>query len=171
MKLIRLPDNLQKLSASLAPHFDEITDAFRKIKEKLQEYSDGKLLKGDEIIGWLGEIYGKMILNGKLVSDKYNYDIITQNMRISVKARKGTASGWNTTSIIPKVKGNDCPTHLMFIQFKNTYSLFRVWLFPWEDLYNNKRFIEKKVRGEHRGYYIKINKNTDEKYLIYCIEP
>ena len=167
MKLIELPDDLQKLSINLEPYFLELTNASKKIKDKLQEYADEKLLKGDEIVGWLGEIYGKMLLNGKLVSDTHDYDIAVRDKRISVKARKGTKSGWNISSIIPRVEGDSCPTDLMFIQFKDNYALFRVWLFPWKKLRENNRFIEKKVRGEHKGYEIRINVKKDEEFLIY----
>jgi hypothetical protein len=171
VRLVKLPENLLQLSADLAADFDEITRVTRTIRMKLQEKADGKLLKGDEITGWLGEVYGKMLLNGRLVSDEYDYDIVAQDMRISIKARKGTSSGWNISSLIPKVEGENCPTHLMFIQFTDSYSLFRVWLFPWKELYGNRRFMEKKVRGEHRGYYVRIKPAKDRDYLIYWDDP
>lgn len=171
MRFVKLPENLVQLSAALATDFDKIADTTRTIRKKLEEQADGKLLKGDEITGWLGEVYGKMLLNGRLVPDEYDYDIVVQDMRVSIKARKGASSGWNITSLISKVKGTDCPTHLMFMQFTNRYSLFRVWLFPWEDLYKNGRFIEKKVRGEHRGYYVRIKPAKDRSYLIYWDDP
>lgn len=167
MTLVELPDSIQRLGASLASDLSGIADATRNIRARLQEHADGKLLKGDEITGWLGEVYGKLLVNGRLVSDEYDYDIMAGNLRISVKARKGNAAGWNITSIIPKVEGEDCPTHLMFLQFASSYALFRVWLFPWDDLRRGQRFMEKKVRGEHRGYYVKINASRDSGYLIY----
>lgn len=171
MRFVKLPKNLLRLSAALATDFDRIANAIRAIREKLQEQADGKLLKGDEIIGWLGEVYGKMLLKGRLVPDEYDYDIVAQDMRVSVKARKGASAGWNITSLIPKIEGEDCPTHLMFMQFTDSYSLFRVWLFPWEDLYKNGRFIEKRVRSEHRGYYVRIKPARDRGYLIYWDDP
>jgi len=171
VKFVKLPENLVQLSAALAADFNKIADAIRMIRKRLEEQADGKLLKGDEITGWLGEVYGKMLLNGRLVPDEYDYDAVAQDMRVSIKARKGTSPGWNITSLIPKVKGTDCPTHLMFMQFTDNYSLFRVWLFPWEDLYRNGRFLEKKVRGEHRGYYVRIKPEKDYSYLIYWDDP
>ena len=84
-----------------------------------------------------------------------------------MKARKGISGSWTTTSIIPKIAGDECPTHLMFIQFTHDYSIKRVWLFPWKDLNDQRRFIEKKVRGEHRGYYVRIKPSLDRHYLIY----
>ena len=162
-----LPQDVQSLSAELEEDFKEIKEAIQRIKRKLQKHTNGKLLKGDEITGWLGEIYGKMILNGILVSDKYAYDVKAQDKLVSIKARKGEDKGWEITSIIPKIQGEGCPTHLMFIQFTNTYSIKRVWLFPWDDLYEFGRFKEKVVRGEHRGYYIRIKPSSDIQYLYY----
>jgi hypothetical protein len=164
---MQLPQNLQLLSANLEADFKKIDEATQRIKHRLQEHADGKLLKGDEKTGWLGEIYGKMILNGMLVPDEYDYDVKAQDKRVSVKARKGEAHGWEITSIIPKIEGDDCPTHLMFMQFTDSYSIKRVWLFPWKDLHNQERFRVKRVRGEHRGYYVRIKPSLDKKYLIY----
>lgn len=110
------------------------------------------------------------MVNGVLAPDDYDFDIVARDMRISVKARKGTGRGWNITSIIPRIKGEGCPTHLMFIQFTDGYLLFRVWLFPWGNLLEHGRFVEKKVRGEHRGYYVRINPSTDQGCLIYAAE-
>jgi hypothetical protein len=170
VKFIELPENLVKLSDSLAGDFNRITATTRTIRKKLEEHADGKPLKGDEITGWLGEVYGRMLLDGKLVADSYDYDVITKDMRVSIKARKGTSSGWNITSLISRIEGTDCPTHLMFMQFTEDYSLFRVWLFPWGRLHESGRFIEKKVRGEHRGFYVAIRPANDRGYLVYCSE-
>ncbi len=162
-----LPENLQKLSAGLEADFKTIADATKEIRQKLQEYADGKRLKGDEITGWLGEIYGKMLLDGTLVSDQYDYDVKVRGKRVSVKARKGHGHGWQITGIIPRVEGAGCPTHLMFVQFTDSYSINRVWLFPWERLRERGRFIEHKVRGEHRGYYLRIKPSQDREFLCY----
>jgi len=167
---MELPKDLVELSVNLKPDFKEIKDVIQRIKQRLQEHSDGKQLKGDEITGWLGEIYGKIILDGKLMPDNYDHDVETRDKRVSVKARKGTSGNWQVTSIIPRIEGDGCPTHLMFLQFDDSYSLKRVWLFPWEDLRGKGRFLEKKVRGEHRGYYIRIEPLVDEDYLIYSQE-
>ena len=165
-----LPQNLRQLSTSLEAEFREIASATERIRRKLQEHADGKRLKGDEITGWLGEIYGKIMLNGTLVPDTYDYDVEVRDMRVCVKARKGVAHGWEITSIIPRVEGDECPTHLMFIQFTESYSINRVWLFPWSYLRNQGRFLKKKVRGEHRGYYVRIKPSLDKGYLIYSEE-
>jgi len=52
-------------------------------------------LKGGEIVAWLGEICCRQLLNGKLVPDDLEYDVLTpEGNRISVKTRKGENSGW-----------------------------------------------------------------------------
>ncbi len=165
-----LPKNLLKLSASLEADLKKIKDATQRIKQKLQEHADDKQLKGEEITGWLGEIYGKIILNGKLMPDEYDYDVKTRDKRVSVKARKGTSGSWQISGIIPRIEGDKCPTHLMFIQFTDSYSIKRVWLFPWKDLHDKGRFKEKAVRGGRRGYYIRIKPSFDKGYLIYSQE-
>lgn len=168
MIFAKLPDDLKRLNDSLKSDFDKIANSTHQIKEKLKAHSDGKLLKGDEITGWLGEISGKMLLNGKLVSDKYEHDVEAQEMRVSVKARKGSKA-WTQTSTISKIEGDDCPSHLMFIQFSDTYSILNVWLFPWAYLQNNGRFKKKRVRGEFQGYYMRISPSKDKEHLIYSV--
>jgi len=113
-----------------------------------------------------------MLTGGKLVSDNLEYDVLTSSGdRISVKTRKGNGSGWNTTSAIPKIDMDDeSPTHLMFIHLADNYSVKEIWLFSWEELHRNNRFIEHKVRGNRRSYLVRINKATDDKYLIYKAE-
>jgi hypothetical protein len=171
MKFTQLPNNLLNLCSSLTTDFDTLAETTQQIRIKLQAHADSKLLKGDEITGWLGEVYGKILFNGTLMPDEYDYDVVAPNMRISVKARKGETRGWEITSIIPRIEGRECPTHLMFMQFTQSYSLLRIWLYPWEDLFNQKRFIEKKVRNEHRGYYVRISPIKDKDYLVYWDNP
>jgi len=139
-----------------------------KIHKKLEYYSDGKKLKGDELVGWLGEIYGKLFLDGELVPDSYEHDFITRDgKRISVKARKsGRSNNWYRTSAIPKITG-ECPTHLMFIHLNNDYSINKIWLYPWEDLIEKGRFKKHIVRGHLRSYYFRVRPVKDEEYLIY----
>ena len=167
-RITKLPKSLLSLGASLDSDFKTIKDATLKIRQKLQGHADGKLLKGEEITAWIGEIYGKIILNGELMPEKYEYDVKTQDKLVAVKARKGAS--WQISSAIPRIKGDECPTHLMFMRFADDYSLLSVWLFPWEYLRDNNRFIKKKVRGEDRGYYVRIRPSIDKDYLIYLQE-
>lgn len=167
MVLVKLPDKLQQLSFGLMADFSKLMEIQETIKKKLQQHADDKLLKGDEVIGWMGEVYAKMLVKGKLVPDDLDYDVFVNNMRISAKARKGSGNSWTITSIIPRIEGKDCPTHLMFIKFNTDYSLDRVWLFPWQYLYNEGRFKPKKVRGGNVGYYVQISPSRDKDYLFY----
>jgi hypothetical protein len=148
--------------------FQHLSITQKKIQEKLKEHSDGKVLKGNELVGWLGEIYTKIICDGYLVDDSYEHDVETDdNLKISVKTRKGTNSGWTRTSAIPKIKGDDCPTHLMFIHLNDQYSVSSMWLYPWYDLIKSDRFKKHIVRGNFRSFYMSISPNNDDKYKIY----
>jgi hypothetical protein len=159
---------IKQLESELLEHFTIINQQQMVIRQKLEKYTDGKKLKGDEYVGWLGEIYCKLLLDGTLVSDEQEHDLITKNgERISVKARKGKGSGWKRTSAIPKIEGDDCPTHLMFIHLKDDYSVDRIWSFPWEELLKSGRFKEYNVRGSHRSFYFQIKPEIDIKYLCY----
>ena len=159
---------LEQLELELQKHFTAIKEEQTAIHKKLSRYANGKNLKGDEFVGWLGEIYGKLILDGTLVSDDLEHDFETKNgMQISVKARKGKATGWNRTSAIPKINGADCPTHLMFVHLNDDYSVDKIWLYPWEGLRKSGRFKEHIVRGSRRSFFFQVNVRSDEKYLIY----
>ena len=159
---------LEQIESDLQEHFRILKKEQTTIREKLQYYSDGKNLKGDEIVGWLGEVYCKLLLDGILVSDDKEHDFETKNGdRISVKARKGNEKGWNRTSAIPKIEGDDCPTHLMFVHLEDDYSIDKIWLFSWTELMKTGRFKKHIVRGNHRSYYFQLNPKKDAKFIYY----
>ena len=163
---------LEKLELELQKHLTAIKQEQTTIHKILTQYANGKNLKGDEIVGWLGEIYGKILLDGTLVSDDLEHDFETKNgMRISVKARKGKAKGWNRTSAIPKIEGANCPTHLMFVHLNDDYSVDRIWRYPWEDLRKSGRFKKHIVRGILRSFFFQVNPSSDERYLMHAQKP
>ena len=148
--------------------FHLLSQTQKEIQEKLQEHADGKVLKGNELVGWLGEIYTKILFNGYLVDDSHEHDVETDdNLRISVKARKGSNSGWTRTSAIPKIEGLDCPTHLMFVHLDDNYAVVSMWLYPWQDILKAERFKKHIVRGNFRSYYMSVNPSIDDRYKIY----
>ena len=151
----------------ISGELNNITTAMNNVKVILSRHTDGKNLKGDELVGWLGEICGKLMLNGTLVGDEFQHDFEYGDRRVSVTARKGWNSGWNTTSGISKLEGEGCPTHLMFIHFDDDFSIQEVWLYPWTELLDGNRFKEKKVHGEHRYYTFRVRPAEDEKHRIY----
>lgn len=148
--------------------FHQLSIIQKQIQDKLEGHSDGKVLKGNELVGWLGEIYTKIICNGYLVDDSNEHDVETDNdLKISVKTRKGKNSGWTRTSAIPKIEGSECPTHLMFVHLNDQYSVSSMWLYPWQDLIKSGRFKKHMVRGNFRSYYMSVRPNNDGKYKIY----
>jgi hypothetical protein len=167
MKHLKMPSVGQRLESRLQGHFNVLARKQAKIKLTLDGYADGKPLKGDEIVGWLGEVYTKLLLRGELASDDLDYDVKAGNKRVSVKARKGNAKGWNRTSSIPRVAGTEAPTHLAFLHFDSCYRLRRAWLYPWEEIRRAGRFKKHIVRGQHRAYVFNVSLTKDKRYVCY----
>ena len=69
------------LENSLMPKLAAIAAARNDVHEVIQSLANGKKLKGDEIIGWLGEIYGKIWFGGELVDDSLEHDLLTEDGR------------------------------------------------------------------------------------------
>jgi hypothetical protein len=152
----------------LKVRFQQLTEIQRAIRSKLVAHADGKNLKGNELVGWLGEIYIKSLLNGKLVSDALEHDVETPSgMRISVKTRKGLNPGWRQTSAIPKTDGADCPTHLAFVHLDDKYEVDRIWIYDWKELLKNGRFRRHVVRGEFRSYIFSVDEAKDQGQIVY----
>ena len=159
--------SMLELASEIEGDLASITRIMASIKDKLATYADGKNLKGDELVGWLGEIYAKLFLNGMLeIDDTKEHDVIgSEHMRVSVKARKGKS--WQDTSAIPKIDGPDSPTHLLFIRLKDDYTPQSIWLFPWDFLKQEDRFTKHKVHGEQRSWRMRIKVKEDANYLVF----
>ena len=156
------------LEAQCRSLFGELVSLQAKIRTMLTRYADGKTLKGNELVGWLGEIYGKLLLDGTLVHDREEHDFIcVDGRRVSVKTRKGFGLGWRKTSAIPKFDGETCPSHLLFVHLRDDYSIDRIWLFVWSDLVKANRFKQHVVRGEHRSYTFTLDEAKDKANVIY----
>jgi len=160
--------SVQSLENEMASLFEQLSTVQRNIQAKLEHYCDNKTLKGNEVVGWLGEIYGKLLFKGIMVDDSYEHDIETsEGKRISIKTRKGWKSGWTQSSAIPKIVGNDCPTHLLFVHLNDDYSIHGMWLFDWSFLTKNERFRKHMVRGNLRSYIFHLNETKDQDYKIF----
>lgn len=158
---------VRNLESDLTSLFHQLTSLQADIKKRLIREADGKTLKGNELVGWLGEIYGKLLLDGKLVSDREEHDFICKDGRtVSVKTRKGWGSGWKQTSAIPKIDGEECPSDLMFVHLNDDYSLDRVWLYSWKEVLEAGRFTSHVVRGQHRSYIFKVDEKRDKNNII-----
>jgi hypothetical protein len=140
----------------------------KKIREVLSVHADGKNLKGNELVGWLGEIYGKLLFDGMLVDDREEHDFVASDgRRVSVKTRKGWGLGWKQTSAIPRIEGSDCPTHLLFVHLNDDYSIDRMWLLDWGHLLSTERFKKHVVRGSQRSFIFSIHEENDNAYVVY----
>lgn len=161
----------ENVQTEFEPLFYKLSKMQTEIREKITKYSDGKILKGNELVGWLGEVYTKIILNGRLVDDTHEHDVETEDgMRVSVKTRKGRGSGWKKSSAIPKIEGADCPTHLMFVHLDEQYLVLRMWLYPWDYLQSTDRFRLHVVRGNPRSFYMSVKPDVDSDYEVYSRE-
>jgi hypothetical protein len=159
---------MEDLQSQLAGHFQQLGRIETLIREVLAAHADGKKLKGNERVGWLGEIYIKTLFGGKLVEDSFEHDVETSTgLRISVKTRKGCNNGWQRSSAIPKIEGPDCPTHLAFVRLDDTYTVDKVWLYEWSTLLQTGRFKKHIVREKMRSYIFQVNERNDKDFLIY----
>ena len=169
-----VPESREFLTAetTLSDDFKALAAAQSRIRGKLQSYADGKVLKGNELVGWLGEIYGKLMFGGVLVADNDEHDFETKDgMRVSVKTRKGNQAGWSQCSAIPLIEGATCPTHLLFVHLTDEYFVRKMWLFPWAKLIEAERFQKHVVRGQFRSYFIRIDERRDQQFCIYARAP
>lgn len=160
--------NLHSIEIKFQALFKQLEHLQSEIHKGLLIYADGKNLKGNDLVGWLGEIYGKLLLNGKLVNESEEHDLVTpEGWLVSVKTRKGSKLGWQRSSAIPKIEGHGCPTHLLFVHLSDDYLAEHVWLFSWPELLAENRFKQHKVRGVHRSYIFSVDYNKDRMKLIY----
>lgn len=161
-------NKVDALQRELSDLFASLSALQDNIRQRLIKFADGKTLKGNELVGWLGEIYGKILFDGRLVGDSEEHDIQTSDgRRISVKTRKGWKSGWKQTSAIPKIEGSDCPTHLLFVHLNDDYSIDRMWLYEWGYLRQVGRFKSHLVRGNHRSFIFNLDEGKDEPFVIF----
>lgn len=159
---------VSELEAECQELFSKLASLQKEISEKLSLHADGKNLKGNELVGWLGEIYGKLFFDGNLVDDREEHDFVTADgRRMSVKTRKGWNRGWQRTSAIPKIDGSDCPTHLLFVHLNDDYSIDRMWLLDWAHLFSAKRLKTHTVRGSHRSFIFTIDEVKDKVHVVY----
>lgn len=151
--------------------FTRLESLQNEIREKLLSYADNKQLKGNELVGWLGEIYGKLLFDGVLAGDHEEHDFVatvnSEPYRVSVKTRKGWKAGWHRTSAIPRIHERDCPTHLLFVHLNDDYSIDRMWLYDWDFLLFGHRFKEHSVRGKVRHYIFNVDELRDLDRMVY----
>jgi hypothetical protein len=158
------------LENALRPKFLSVLSARNEIYAQLESLADGKRLKGDEIVGWLGEIYGKLLLGGTLIDEGFEPDLLTEDgRRVSIKARKGKS--WRQSSAIPKIEGDGSPTHLLFLRLSDDYLVHTIWLHDWEKLRQEGRFKVHRVRDQHRSYIFNVNEGLDRLAIFYERNP
>ena len=162
------PNAVGQMQAECQAMFFELAALQEKIRAKVSFYADEKNLKGNELVGWLGEVYGKLLFDGKLVHDNEEHDFVASDgRRVSVKTRKGWGNGWKRTSAIPKIEGPTCPTDLLFVHLNDDYSIDRIWLLEWSHLLDTNRFKKHTVRGSHRSFIFDIHEENDKSCVVF----
>ena len=68
-------NSMDRIEKDFSGLFVTLSMTQKKIRELLVEHSDGKVLKGDELVGWLGEIYTKIAVGGYLVDDSFEHEV------------------------------------------------------------------------------------------------
>lgn len=192
-KLTRIDDVFNLIKQELK----ELQEINERIVKKLSEHVDERKLKGNEIVGSLGELYAKSFFDGQITKeDTLEYDVIADDKKISVKTRRktDTSNSWVRTSHISSNQiTENSPTHLLFVQLKDNYEVNRMWLYPWnEELMSrfkrvggekgmplnndeipNKSFTEKTdIRKNDEKiaknrYYFVVKPNIDIRFLKY----
>lgn len=158
-----------ELEAGYQALFCELAALQNTIRNKVSAHADGKHLKGNELVGWLGEVYGKLLFDGMLVDDREEHDFVAgDGRRVSVKTRRGWGLGWKQTSAISKIEGADCPTHLLFVHLNEDYSIDRIWLLEWSHLLRTERFKKHVVRGSQRSFIFAIHEEKDKDCVVYA---
>jgi hypothetical protein len=158
---------VRKVEAECQDLFSELATLQKNIREKLSVHADDKNLKGNELVGWLGEIYGKILLDATLVGDREDLDFVSKDgLRVLVKTRKGWNLGWKQSSAIPRIERSGCPTHLLFVHLNDDYSIDRMWLLEWQQLLDSERFKKHIVRGSQRLVIFTIDENKDDGSVV-----
>lgn len=162
--------NVQQTENELRSVLEELAGIHGKVREAIKHYVEGFALKGNETVGWLGEMYVAQLLGGTIKDDSYSYDIKAVNkrgkkMRVEVKTRRKVTGkkGWRRTGIITLKDGEKPPTHLAFVKLAEDYSLSGIYLYPWDEI-DKERLKLFKVKGQQRGYYFRV-RDDDDKYL------
>jgi hypothetical protein len=123
---------IEAFGSELGHLTNQLYEMQKKIRETVSVYANGRKLKGNELVAWLGEIYVKLLYDGLLAEETEEHDVYcTDGKLISLKTRKG-ATAWSRTSGIPRIQRVGIPTHLVFVHLFDNYTLDRIWLFPRE---------------------------------------
>ena len=69
-------NELLSMQESLSSNFSAIVKARDYIYDRVQSLAPEKKLKGDEVVGWLGEVYGKLLFGGTLIGDASGFEQI-----------------------------------------------------------------------------------------------
>lgn len=152
---------------------DRVKKAIEPLVEPLLAEGSNFSLKGNEVVGWLGELYAATLLGGEIESDDKSYDILVKGEaiceRIEVKTRRQSSeksNSWKRSGVI-SVDEKDSPTHVVFVKLDKDYRLDEMYKFGWQYLEKEDRLKEAKSNENKRGYYIVLAPTKQEEWMIY----
>lgn len=153
---------------AISNDLDGLVTLFESIRNELGKHADGKNLKGDEVVSWLGLIYSKMIYGNRLYAGQENYFTDEDGKTYAVKSRKGNSGRWNETGLISEINGEN-PDYLVFMQFNENYKVINIWKYDWATLMNENRFLPKVVKRNRRAWTLTVDVDGDGLWHDYSI--
>ncbi|NJC27158.1 hypothetical protein [Neolewinella antarctica] len=167
---------MEKAQSELKTVLNELYKIHDKVHKEIQKQAPKFKLKGNETVGWLGEIYTAKFYGGEIVKDESSYDVIVNEdkedeKRLEVKTRRRTSgSSWRNSGVIGFTKiGEVPPTHLIFVILKNNYTIESIYEFEWDDV-STTRFRDSIVKKKVRGYFVRLLDTDNENHRRYFFE-
>ena len=170
-------DRIEAIQRELKDDLNTLATIDHKLKEAIKYYVGEFDLKGNEVVGWLGEMYSCHFFDGEIQPDVISYDILIPGKveeRLEVKTRRVSKSGKDhgTQSGVIKLTGREQedPTSLVFVTLTRDYLLQSIYKFPLSEIFggldNIKRLRSSKVKKNFRGYTLTLRED-DKQYLVY----
>lgn len=161
-------EQVEALRESVGAHLEAISSAVAAIRASLVDAAPGRILKGGEWVGWLGEVYIALLYAGEVEpSDTFPYDVrLPDGRTVSVKTRRrGQGSNWRESGTISCARGGTDPHQFDFLGFvllDPQGHLEGIWMLPWDYLLAGDRLKPSRPNNVFRGYQFSLRNYDDE---------
>jgi hypothetical protein len=171
------PMGIKELEIALAKELALLKSVNETVKKAIEPHVTPLLarnssftLKGNEVVGWIGELYAATVQGGEIKSDSESYDIVRENgKKVEVKTRRQSKDGstsWKRSGVI-SVDADNPPDYLIFVKLNKDYQLEEMYEFPWSYLKDEERLKEAKSNDNLKGYYIMLAPTIQGEYKVY----